>query len=135
MGKKILVVEDSPTMRQLVSFALRSLPELKLVEAVDGLDGLKKIQGDHFDLAIIDINMPLMDGLKLISILRQDPKNQAIPIVIISTEGGAETKKRAEALGVEAYITKPIMAGHVYKTVKTLLDRAGLEPAVAGGPV
>lgn len=122
MGHKILVVEDSPTMRQLISFALRSLPELKIVEAVDGLDGLKKAQAESYDLAVIDINMPLMDGLKLISIMRQDQKNKDIPIVIISTESGSETKKRAEALGVDAYITKPIMAGHVLKTIRTLLE-------------
>lgn len=125
MSYRILVVEDSPTMRQLISFSLRSMSDVKLVEAVDGLDGLKKIQSDKYDLAIIDINMPLMDGLKLISIIRQDQNNKNMPIVIISTEGGAETKKRAEGFGVDAYITKPIMAGHVLATVKSLLDKKG----------
>ena len=125
MAKKILVVEDSPTMRQLIAFALRSLPQIQIVEAVDGLDGLKKIQSDDFSLAVIDINMPLMDGLKLISIIRQDSKNSGIPVVIISTEGGSETKSRAEAMGVDAYITKPIMAGHVLKTIRSLLEKSG----------
>ena len=125
MGKSILVVEDSPTMRQLIAFSLRAIPELRIVEAVDGLDGLKKTQTEEFDLAVIDINMPLMDGLKLISLMRQDPRNKDIPIVIISTEGREETKKKAESLGVDAYITKPIMAGHVLKTIKTLLDGTG----------
>lgn len=122
MAHRILIVEDSPTMRQLVVFALRAIPDLQMTEAVDGLDGLKKAQTGSYDLAIVDINMPLMDGLKLISLLRQDPKNKKIPIVIISTEGGSETKRRAEALGVNAYITKPILSGHVYKTVKALLE-------------
>ncbi|HUT53183.1 MAG TPA: response regulator [bacterium] len=123
MSQRILVVEDSPTMRQLISFSLRALPKLKIIEAIDGLDGLKKIQSEAFDLAVIDINMPLMDGLKLINLIRQDPKNKTIPVVIISTEGGAETKKRAEALGVDAYITKPIMAGHVLATIRGLLEK------------
>ncbi len=122
MGYKILVVEDSPTMRQLIVFALRTMDDLKIVEAVDGLDGLKKTKSEDFDLAIVDINMPLMDGLKLISLIRQDEKKKNIPIVIVSTESSADTRKRAEALNVNAYITKPIMAGHVYKTVKELLD-------------
>jgi len=122
MNYKILVVEDSPTMRQLISFSLRAIAGLKIVEAVDGLDGLKKTQADTFDLAVVDINMPLMDGLKLINQIRQNPQNKNIPIVIVSTEGGEETKKRAEALGVDAYITKPIMAGHVLKTIKGLLE-------------
>ncbi len=122
MGNKILVVEDSPTMRQLISFSLRSIPGCEIVEAVDGLDGLKKAQADKYDLAVIDINMPVMDGLKLIGLLRKDPNNQAIPIVIVSTEGAEETRKKAEAFGVDAYITKPIMSGHVLKTIRSLLD-------------
>ena len=125
MSYKIIVVEDSPTMRQLISFALRAISGLKIVEAVDGLDGLKKIQGEEFDLAMVDINMPVMDGLKLISLIRQDPKNQNIPVVVVSTEGQSEVKQRADALGVNAYITKPIMAGHVLSTVKSLLEGKG----------
>lgn len=121
--KKILVVEDSSTMRQLIAFSLRAIAGLRIVEAVDGLDGLKKAQGDSFDLAVVDINMPLMDGLKLINLLRQNPGNKDIPIVIISTEGGEQTRKKAESLGVDAYITKPIMVGHVLKTVKALLEK------------
>ena len=122
MGYKILVVEDSPTMRQLIVFALRAIKDLVIVEAVDGLDGLKKTQSEDFDLAIVDINMPLMDGLKLISLIRQDEKKKNIPIAIISTESSADIRKRANALNVNAYITKPIMAGHVYKTIKSLLE-------------
>lgn len=121
--KKILVVEDSSTMRQLIAFSLRAISGLRIVEAVDGLDGIKKAQGDSFDLAVVDINIPLMDGLKLINLLRQNPGNKDIPIVIISTEGGEQTKKKAESLGVDAYITKPIMVGHVLKTVKALLEK------------
>jgi two-component system, chemotaxis family, chemotaxis protein CheY len=122
MGYKILVVEDSPTMRQLIVFALRSIDGLTIVEAVDGLDGLKKTKNEEFDLAIVDINMPLMDGLKLISLIRQDEKKKNIPIVIVSTESSPDIRKRASALNVNAYITKPIMAGHVYKTVRSLLE-------------
>lgn len=121
MGYRVLLVEDSPTMRQLLTFALRPLSDLTVEEAVDGLDGLKRIQSRSFDLALVDINMPLMDGLKLISLIRQDDKNKDIPVVIISTEGGMDVKEKAEALGVSAYITKPIMARNVLDTVKSLL--------------
>jgi len=121
MGHRILVVEDSPTMRQLIQFAVRGLPHCEMVEAVDGLDGLKKAQSEKYDLAVIDINMPVMDGLKLVSILRQDPSNKDIPIVIVSTEGHPDTREKAEALGVNAYITKPIMAAQVKKTIQSLL--------------
>lgn len=118
---KILVVEDSPTMRQLIGFALKRLPGADVTEAADGVDGLKKINCDHFDLIITDINMPVMDGLKLISLVRRDVNYRNIPIMIITTEGAAEDRERALALGADAYITKPIQAGQVLDTAKSLL--------------
>ena len=71
---KVLIVEDSPTMRQLIVFALKRLRGLTIVEANDGVDGLKKLSGDKFDLILTDINMPIMDGLKLVSLVRNDPR-------------------------------------------------------------
>ncbi len=118
---KILVVEDSPTMRQLISFALKRLRNAVIVEAAAGVEGLKKLNADSFDLIITDINMPVMDGLKLISLIRRDVKYRNIPIMIITTEGGAEDRERALALGANAYITKPIQAGNVLEIAKSLL--------------
>ena len=118
---KILVVEDSPTMRQLISFALKRLKGAEIVEAGDGVEGLKKLNSDTFDLIITDINMPVMDGLKLISLVRRDVKYRNIPIMVITTEGGAEDRERALALGANAYITKPIQAGNVLEVAKSLL--------------
>lgn len=116
-----LVVEDSPTMRQLIVFALRRLQTLKVTEADDGVDALKKLQAGKFDILITDINMPIMDGLKLISLIRKDPNHKDIPILIITTEGAQEDRQRALALGANAYITKPIQAPQVINTVKDLL--------------
>lgn len=118
---KILVVEDSPTMRQLISFALKRLKDADIMEAADGVEGLKKLNSDNYDLLITDINMPVMDGLKLISLVRRDVKYRNIPIMVITTEGGAEDRERALALGANAYITKPIQAGNVLEVVKSLL--------------
>ncbi len=116
-----LVVEDSPTMRQLIVFALRRLPAVKVTEADDGVDALKKLQAAKFDILITDINMPIMDGLKLVSLVRKDETHKEIPIVIITTEGAQEDRQRALALGANAYITKPIQAPQVINTVKELL--------------
>jgi two-component system, chemotaxis family, chemotaxis protein CheY len=116
-----LVVEDSPTMRQLIVFALKRLNTLKVTEADDGVDALKKLQGQKFDILITDINMPIMDGLKLVSLVRKDATHKEIPIVIITTEGAQEDRQRALALGANAYITKPIQAPQVINTVKELL--------------
>lgn len=124
MPVKILIVEDSPTMRQLVGFALKRLPGAEIIEAADGVEGLKKINSNVFDLIITDINMPVMDGLKLISLVRRDVNYRNIPIMIITTEGGAEDRERALALGADAYITKPIQAGQVLDTARSLLGIA-----------
>jgi len=116
-----LVVEDSPTMRQLISFALRRIKGLEVEEADDGVDGLKKLSEQQFDILITDINMPVMDGLKLVSLVRKDDTHKDIPIVIITTEGAAEDRQRAMTLGANAYITKPIQAPQVINCVKKLL--------------
>ena len=119
--KRILIVEDSPTMRQLLVFALRRLKNVELVEAQDGMDGLRKISSDHFDLALIDINMPVMDGLKLISLIRGEESLKEIPIVVITTEGAKEDRDRALVLGANEYLTKPIQANRVLAVARALL--------------
>ncbi len=121
---KVLVVDDSPTMRQLIVFALKRLREVSVTEANDGVDGLKKISSDKFDLVLTDINMPVMDGLKLVGLIRSDVNNKDVPIIVITTEGGQEDKDRAMALGANSYITKPIQANNVLTVVKELLSIA-----------
>lgn len=118
---RILIVEDSPTMRQLLRFALRRLDGVDVVEAGDGMDGLRKLTSDAFDLALVDINMPVMDGLKLIHLIREEESLRAMPIVVITTEGAEEDRARALALGADEYLTKPVQAGRVLQVVKGLL--------------
>lgn len=121
---RILIVEDSPTMRQLLVFALRRLKDVDIVEAQDGMDGLRKVTADAFDLALVDINMPVMDGLKLISLIRGEESLKSMPIVVITTEGAQEDRERALALGADQYLTKPIQANKVLQVAKSLLEIA-----------
>ena len=116
-----LVVEDSPTMRQLISFSLKRFKNAKIIEAVDGVDALKKLSGPEKIDLILDINMPVMDGLKLVSLVRQNAQLKAIPIIIITTEGDEEDRERGLALGANAYISKPIQSSHLIKTISELL--------------
>ena len=122
---KVLVVEDSPTMRQLIIFALKRIRGLSIVEAGDGVDGLKKLSSDKFDLIFTDINMPIMDGLKLVSLARNDPGYKTVPIVIITTEGASEDRERALAIGANDYITKPIQTVRIIEVARKLLNIAG----------
>jgi two-component system chemotaxis response regulator CheY len=120
----ILIVEDSPTMRQLISFALKRIRGVRIVEAGDGVDGLKKISGEKFDMIFTDINMPVMDGLKLISLVREDVNQKGVPIVVITTEGAQEDRQRALALGANDYITKPIQPNRILDVARQLLHIA-----------
>jgi two-component system chemotaxis response regulator CheY len=121
--QRILIVEDSPTMRQLLVFALRRLSGVDLVEAQDGMDGLRKLSSGHFDLALIDINMPVMDGLKLIGLMRSEDALKDVPVVVITTEGAEQDRERALRLGANEYLTKPIQANRVLAVVRGLLER------------
>ena len=118
---RILIVEDSPTMRQLLVFALKRMRGVEIVEAQDGMDGLRKVTSDHYDLALVDINMPVMDGLKLISLIRGEDNLKEMPICVITTEGAAEDRDRALELGANEYLTKPIQANNVLSVAKALL--------------
>lgn len=120
---RFLIVEDSPTMRQLISFSLKRFKGCKIVEAVDGVDALKKLQTEEVDIILTDINMPVMDGLKLVTLIRQNPKLKALPIIIITTEGAREDRDRGLALGADAYIAKPIQSSSLLKTITDVLEK------------
>jgi two-component system chemotaxis response regulator CheY len=108
-------------MRQLIVYALARIKNLVVTEADNGVTGLKKLAAEQFDLIITDINMPLMDGLKLVRRIRADERHKDVPIIVITTEGMGEDRERAMALGANAYISKPIQAPQVIETVKELL--------------
>ncbi len=117
-----LIVEDSPMMRQLLVFAMSRVKNMAITEADDGVEALKMLAGAKFDIVITDINMPIMDGLKLVKRIRSDAVHSNVPIVIITTEGAEEDRQRALQLGANAYITKPIQAPQVISKVKELLN-------------
>jgi two-component system, chemotaxis family, chemotaxis protein CheY len=119
---RALVVDDSQAMRRSIMYALQRVTGMVCIEAQDGVEGLKKLttQG-RFDLVLTDINMPLMDGLKLIHHIRQTEAHRSVPIVVVTTEGAAADRERAMALGATAYLVKPVQARVVLDTVKELL--------------
>ena len=117
-----LVVEDSPMMRQLLVYALARVKGLAVVEADDGVDALRKLESSSFDIIISDINMPVMDGMKLITRVRADERHCKTPIVVITTAGADADRQRALALGATSFITMPIQTEDVLKTVRSLLS-------------
>ncbi len=121
MTIRALVVDDSLQLRRSVMYALQKVPNLLCVEAGDGAEALRKLRGSHFDIILSDINMPVLDGLKLVAHVRQDPVLAKLPIVMITTESAEADRERAMALGANAYLVKPVQAAEVLETVKSLL--------------
>ncbi|MGC2424607.1 MAG: response regulator [Nitrospirota bacterium] len=118
---KFLVVEDSPTMRKLVVFALKRIQGAKIVEVSDGIEALKELAVEKFNLIITDINMPVMDGLKLVSMIRENDQHKEIPIIIITSDVSEEHRKVGLALGANAYLTKPIQTAELLKLVSQFI--------------
>ncbi|MFO0584527.1 MAG: response regulator [Anaeromyxobacter sp.] len=125
---RALIVDDSPSMRRQLFHALRRVGELDAVEATDGADAWRKLAGAKFDLVLTDVNMPILDGLKLVSMVRSGGAHQATPVVVITTEGAEADRQRAMRLGATAYLVKPVQAQQVIETVRALLPATGAAP-------
>lgn len=105
--KKILITEDSPATRSLLVSTIESLDGYQTVEATSGFEALRLLPREHVDLIITDINMPDINGLELISYVRNNPNYRSIPLFIISTESGEKDLERGIALGANEYLVKP----------------------------
>ena len=124
---KILVVEDSSSMRAYLTTVIESGSEsyeLDIVEAASGFEALKTLPHHKFDAILTDINMPDINGLELVSFLKNHPVYRSIPIMVISTESTEEDRRRAAALGAEEYLVKPFEAGELVAKLRRLLKVA-----------
>ncbi len=106
MSKTVLTVDDSRTMRDMLHLAL-SDAGYRVVQAVDGMDGLQKLDGEALDIIVTDINMPRLDGFGFIEAVRRDSRYRATPILVLTTESDAEKKSRARNAGATGWIVKP----------------------------
>ena len=116
-----LVVDDSSAMRKQLAYALQRIPGMSAVEATDGADAWRKLASAAFDVVLTDINMPLLDGLKLVALVRSGGAHQRVPVVVITTEGAEADRRRAMSLGASAYLVKPVQAAQVVEAVRALL--------------
>jgi two-component system, chemotaxis family, chemotaxis protein CheY len=118
--RQILAVDDSASVRQMVSITLRNVG-YEVVEAVDGKDGLGKVSGGKFDLIITDLNMPNLDGIEMIAAVRKLPGYTFVPILMLTTESQAEKKDAGRKAGATGWIVKPFNAGQLVSVVQKLV--------------
>jgi two-component system chemotaxis response regulator CheY len=121
MTRCALVVEDSPTMRQLLTLALRRIPGLTFVEATNGAEALEILKTRTFDLILLDLNMPVMGGFAFLEHLAAGAHKP--PVIVITTENATVDRDRAKALGVVAYVTKPVRGPDLAATVLGVLGQ------------
>jgi two-component system chemotaxis response regulator CheY len=116
----ILAVDDSPSMRKMVSFTLTGAG-FRVVEAVDGVDAFEKAQSQHFDLILTDQNMPRMDGLGLTRKLRDHPEYKSTPILMLTTESSDLMKQAGRAAGATGWLVKPFDPIRLIEVIKKVV--------------
>lgn len=120
---KILIVDDSNMLRDMVKYALNEGGYPDVVEAVDGVDGLAKAKATQFDLIVSDINMPNMNGFELIAQLRKLPVYASTPILTLTTEKTDDMKAKGKEVGATGWIVKPFVPEQLLKAVGIVLSR------------
>jgi two-component system chemotaxis response regulator CheY len=121
MPKRVLVIDDSSTMRSLIAASVEEIKDYEAVEASNGFEALKMLPATTFDLIITDINMPEINGLEIVSFVRSHPSYKDIPMIIVSTEQSEEDRKKGLALGATEYITKPFEPEQLKKVVQRVM--------------
>lgn len=121
MSKKILITEDSPTMRAMIRATIEALGDFDIYEAPNGFEALRMLPREPFDLVITDINMPDINGLELVSFVKKNDQYKNIPLVIVSTEGSERDREKGLKLGADAYLVKPFAPEDLQKLVQGFL--------------
>jgi two-component system chemotaxis response regulator CheY len=120
MGKTIMIVDDSPSLRAVVGIALKSAG-YDVIEGCDGKDALNKLTGQKIHLIISDVNMPNMDGISFVKAVKQMPNYRFTPIIMLTTESQEEKKREGQAAGAKAWVVKPfkpeVLLGAVQKLI------------------
>ena len=118
--KTIMTVDDSITLRQMVSFVLQD-GGYRVIEAVDGLDALSKLNGQELNMFLTDVNMPKMDGIELTRQLRAMPEYKFVPILLLTTESHPEKKQQGKAAGATGWIVKPFTPDQLLTVIRKVM--------------
>jgi len=119
-GKRILVVDDASLVRRFYRDALERAG-FAVDEALNGVEALEKVLGDSYDLVIVDVNMPQMDGMTFLRTLRrQSAAVSSLPALVISTEAAQQDAAAARAAGANFYLVKPVVQERLVEHVSIM---------------
>ena len=121
--RKILIVDDSTTMRRMVAASLRTLHNVALEEASSGLEAIERLSLYSASLMILDLNMPDMHGLDVLRFVRSQRSGQKLPIIVLTTRGDDESRSAALSAGANLYMTKPFAPSDLLNSVGSLLEQ------------
>ena len=122
----IMVIDDSITMRKVTARILER-HNIQVVTAKDGVDAVALLQTQVPDLAILDIEMPRMDGFEVLAHIRNQARLQHLPIIMVTSRGGEKHRERAMKLGVNDYLTKPYQEEQLMQSIRKILGEHALE--------
>ncbi len=120
MARTIMIIDDSASIRMVVSIALKKAG-YEVIEAVDGGDALEKIKGRKINLIICDVNMPNMDGISFLKMIKQDPDYKFTPVIMLTTESQEAKKQEGRAAGAKAWVVKPFKPEQMLAAVEKLV--------------
>jgi len=119
---KILIVDDSPTIRKMVRASLQDLSSSEFIEAGTGLEAIEHLAVTRVQLIVLDLNMPDMHGIDVLKFVRRNPHYSGIPIIVLTTRGDETSRQTAQQAGATSYMTKPFAPQTLAKAVRDLLD-------------
>ncbi len=119
--KKVLLIDDNPTIVELIKYAVNLQGTYQVIVAYDGVQGLELIYAEQPDCVIIDVKMPRMDGYQLVRCLRGDPRTVDIPLIILSALTRTEDRMTGLLSGVDEYLTKPFKPNALNAAIERVL--------------
>jgi two-component system chemotaxis response regulator CheY len=120
MAKKILLVDDSASVRTVAGIALREAG-YEVIDAANGKEALGKLDAERVHLIISDVNMPIMDGITFLKEVKRHPTSKFTPVIMLTTEAGEDKKQEGRAAGAKAWIVKPFQPGSLVDAVSKLV--------------
>jgi len=128
--QRILIADDSATIRKMVRASLQALQSAEFLEAGTGLEAIEQLAVAAIHLVVLDLNMPDMHGIEVLRFLRQHQQYRDLPVIVLTTRGDDASRETAVAAGATTYITKPFVPQALAATARTLL--AAPKPAASG---